>query len=91
MAPYLELQALAVHDPEMLPVVLRGIDPSAAATVTEIGQAITQGHLADLTSGSGRVIVGAVIAERLGLSAGRCADAAGAHHEHRRYAGAQAA
>jgi lipoprotein-releasing system permease protein len=70
VAPYLELQALAVHDPQMLPVVLRGIDPTAAATVTEIGQAITQGRLANLTSGSGRVIVGAVIAERLGLSPG---------------------
>ena len=70
VAPYAELQALAVGKPEMLPVLLRGIDPRAAATVTELGQAITQGRLADLTSGSGRVILGAVIAERLGLSPG---------------------
>jgi lipoprotein-releasing system permease protein len=70
VAPYAELQALAVREPEMLPVVLRGIDPHAAASVTDIGRAITQGHLQDLTGGSARVIVGELIAERLGLAVG---------------------
>jgi len=70
VAPYVELQALAVRQPEMLPVLLRGIDPQAAASVTELAHAITQGHLSDLTAGSDRVIVGEVIAERLGLSPG---------------------
>src|SRR5580700_3602007 len=68
VAPYVELQALAVRQPEMLAVLLRGIDP--AATASELGQSITQGRLADLTAGSGRVVIGAVIAERLGLSPG---------------------
>ncbi len=54
----------------MLPVLLRGIDPQAAASVTELAHAITQGHLSDLTPGSDRVIIGEVIAERLGLSPG---------------------
>lgn len=70
VAPYVELQALAVRQPEMLPVLLRGIDPQAAASVTELAHAITQGHLSDLTAGSDRVIIGEVIAERLGLSPG---------------------
>src|SRR3984885_1919276 len=70
VAPYVELQALAVRQPEMLAVLLRGIDPAAAATVSELGQSITQGRLEDLTPGSGRVIIGAVIAERLGLTPG---------------------
>ncbi|TLY56686.1 MAG: lipoprotein-releasing system transmembrane subunit LolC, partial [Gammaproteobacteria bacterium] len=70
VAPYAELQALAVRRPEMLPVLLRGIDPRAAAGVNELAQAITQGHLADLTPGSGRIIVGELIAERLGLARG---------------------
>ena len=70
VAPYAELQALAVRRPEMLPVLLRGIDPRAAASVTELAHAITQGHLADLTPGSGRIVVGEVIAERLGLAPG---------------------
>jgi lipoprotein-releasing system permease protein len=68
VTPYAELQALAVHQPEMVPVILRGIEPAAAAT--ELGPMITQGRLADLTPGSARVIVGDIIAERLGLSVG---------------------
>ncbi|TLY84465.1 MAG: FtsX-like permease family protein, partial [Gammaproteobacteria bacterium] len=67
---YAELQALAVRQPEMWPVVLRGIDPQAPDSVRELAHAITQGALAQLTAGSGRIIVGAVIAERLGLTAG---------------------
>ncbi len=70
VAPYAELQALAVRRPEMLPVLLRGIDPRAAGSAAELAHAITQGQLADLTAGSGRIIVGEVIAERLGLSPG---------------------
>ena len=70
VTPYAELQALAVRRPEMLPVLLRGIDPRAAGSATELAHAITQGQLADLTAGSGRIIVGEVIAERLGLSPG---------------------
>lgn len=70
VARYVELQALAVRRPEMLPVVLRGIEPRLAASVSELSHAITQGKLADLTPGSDRIIVGALIAERLGVSAG---------------------
>ena len=68
VTPYAELQALAVHQPEMVPVILRGIEPAAAAT--ELGPMITQGRLADLTPGSAHIIVGDIIAERLGLSVG---------------------
>ena len=70
VAPYADLQALAVRQPEMWPVVLRGIDPQAPDSVRELAHAITQGRLTQLTAGSGRIIVGAVIAERLGLTAG---------------------
>ncbi|GAC1457345.1 MAG: lipoprotein-releasing ABC transporter permease subunit [Steroidobacteraceae bacterium] len=70
VTPYAELQALAVRQPEMLPVVLRGIDAQDRPGTAELAHAITQGHLADLTPGSARVIVGAVIAGRLGLSPG---------------------
>jgi len=69
-AHYAEVQALAVHQPEMLPVLLRGIDPKSPADASELAHAIAQGRLEDLTAGSGNVIVGEVIAERLGLSPG---------------------
>src|SRR5579862_1390670 len=38
-APYAEVQALAVRGPEMLPVVLRGVDAAASDTVRELGRA----------------------------------------------------
>ena len=69
-APYAEIQALAVHQPEMLPVLLRGIDVDSPAAAAELAHAITQGRLADLAAGEGRMIVGEVIAERLGLAPG---------------------
>src|SRR5215831_17743013 len=43
VAPYVELQALAVRQPEMLPVVLRGIDPQAAASREQLAPALVQG------------------------------------------------
>ena len=70
VAPYAEIQALAVRTPEMLPVVLRGVDPQAEPSVTELGSSTTQGHLVDLKPGSDNVIVGEVIAEHLGLARG---------------------
>lgn len=70
VARYVEIQALAVRTPEMLPVVLRGIDPKAESNVIDIGSAMPRGHLSDLVAGSDRVIVGEIIAERLGLDVG---------------------
>src|SRR5579864_6698184 len=69
-APYAEVQALAVHGPEMLPVLLRGIDPAAPAAAGELAHSIAQGRLEELAADSGNVVLGEVIAERLGLSLG---------------------
>src|SRR5215468_9389091 len=69
-APYAEIQALAVHTPDMLPVVLRGIDPGEESADQDIAKAMTQGRLADLLPGADRVIVGEVIAQQLGLTIG---------------------
>jgi lipoprotein-releasing system permease protein len=70
VAPYIEIQSLAVHTPDMLPVVLRGIDPSSEGSITQVKAALTHGRLSDLVPGEDRVLVGSVAAERLGLSAG---------------------
>ena len=70
VAPYAQIQALAVRTPEMLPVELRGIDPQAEPAVTRLAGAVTEGKLADLRAGSDRVIIGEVIAEELGLAPG---------------------
>jgi len=69
-APYIEIEALAVRKPEMLPVRLRGIDPRHEAEVARIARSIVEGKLADLTPGSDRVIIGRGIALSLGLGLG---------------------
>lgn len=70
VARYVEIQGLAVRTPEMLPIILRGIDLKAETSVTEVARSVVRGKLADLVAGSDRVIVGEVIAERLGLDVG---------------------
>jgi lipoprotein-releasing system permease protein len=70
VAPYVEVQALAERAPEMLPVLVRGIDTQAELSVTDIGTSITQGRLADLVPGEDRVLAGPVAAERLALGVG---------------------
>ena len=68
--PFIEIEALAVRKPEMLPVRLRGIDPRHEGEVARMAQAIVEGSLADLTPGSDRVIVGRGIAQMFGLGVG---------------------
>jgi len=69
VAPYVEVQALAVHRPDMLPVVLRGIDPATEGSVSDIAKVLHEGSLKDLEPGADRVLVGDAIARQLGLSA----------------------
>lgn len=67
---YVEIQALAIRTPEMVPVILRGVDPKSESAVTDVGASMPRGHLTDLTAGTDRVIVGEAVAERLGLDTG---------------------
>ncbi len=69
-APSIELEALAVRRPDMLPVRLRGIDPSNEFEVAKVGGALVEGQLADLTAGSEHVFVGRSTAITLGLGLG---------------------
>jgi len=69
-APFIEIEALALRKPEMLPVRLRGIDPAHEGEVERVTRTVVAGKLADLTPGSDRVIVGHAIAQMLGLSLG---------------------
>lgn len=70
VAPYLEVQALAVRAPEMLPVVLRGIDPARERAISDLAGRLVQGRLDRLVAGSEGVIVGSVIAQQLGVMVG---------------------
>jgi lipoprotein-releasing system permease protein len=70
VAPYAEIQALAVHAPEMKPILLRGIDPAREVHVTDIAGATYQGSITSLVPGTDRVLVGEYIAQDLALSIG---------------------
>jgi lipoprotein-releasing system permease protein len=69
-APFIELEALAVRKPDMLPVRLRGIDPVHQAEKGKLGQALLEGELADLTPGSEFVLMSRNMAVTLGLGRG---------------------
>jgi lipoprotein-releasing system permease protein len=69
-SPFIEIEALAMRKPEMMPVRLRGIDPTHEGEVERLSSAIVAGSLADLTPGSDRVIVGKSFAQLLGLGIG---------------------
>jgi lipoprotein-releasing system permease protein len=70
VSPYIELEALAVRKPEMLPVRLRGIDPGHEGEVARVAKSLIEGRLADLEPGSDRVIVGRTLAQMLGVGVG---------------------
>ncbi|HEX2791479.1 MAG TPA: lipoprotein-releasing ABC transporter permease subunit [Steroidobacteraceae bacterium] len=70
VAPYIELTALAVRLPEMLPVVLRGITPALEAAVADVRPLLVEGSIDALTAGSNAVILGRDIADQLGVRVG---------------------
>jgi lipoprotein-releasing system permease protein len=70
VSPYIDLTALAVHGPEMLPILLRGIDPALESGVTDVRPLLVEGTLAALEPGSDAVIVGRDLADQLGLQLG---------------------
>jgi len=70
VAPYMDLQALAMHGSDMLPVTLRGIDPQREPAVTRLSPLLVAGSLTDLRDGSNRLIVGEAFAEQLGVNVG---------------------
>jgi lipoprotein-releasing system permease protein len=69
-APFIELEALSVRKPDMLPVRLRGIDPAHEAEKGKISQALLEGELAELAPGSERVLMSRNMAVTLGLGRG---------------------
>jgi lipoprotein-releasing system permease protein len=75
VAPYMDLQALALHGGDMLPVTLRGIDVRHEGEVSRIEPLLVAGQLSALAAGrdgagSNRLILGEVLAEQLGVTVG---------------------
>jgi lipoprotein-releasing system permease protein len=70
VAPYIELTALAVHQPVMVPVLLRGIDPMLEQRIADVRPLLVEGSLDALVPGSDAAIVGQNIADQLGVHRG---------------------
>ena len=75
VAPFMDLQALAMHGSEMLPVTLRGIDPQLEIAVTDLAPLLLSGELSTLRvdvggTGGNRVLLGESLAEQLGVAVG---------------------
>jgi lipoprotein-releasing system permease protein len=69
-SPYIEEQALMVHDGKSSGVMMRGVLPDEERRVTDLGHHLESGHLADLVPGTYRVILGKALAETLGAQVG---------------------
>src|SRR3954468_23461829 len=48
-SPYIEIEALAMRKPDMVPVRLRGIDPGHEGEVARFTQSLVEGRISDLT------------------------------------------
>ena len=72
VVPYAELQVLAVHSPEMLPLLLRGIDASRESDpeLQGLARLMSEGSAEALRSDAEGLIVGRIVADQLGLAIG---------------------
>jgi lipoprotein-releasing system permease protein len=70
VAPYAELQVLALRGAESRPLQLRGVDPALEPQVSEIARALREGALTDLQPGAARLLLGHGVAAWLGVGVG---------------------
>jgi lipoprotein-releasing system permease protein len=70
VAPYRELDALAMHVPDMFPIVLRGIDPADDGAVVSLRPLLTEGSMARLNVDEDAVVIGSELAVQLGVASG---------------------
>ncbi len=68
--PFVEIQGLLSHESLLAGAALRGIDPADHGPGTPLAEAMQQGVIADLLSGSRRIVLGRVLAMQLQASAG---------------------
>ena len=69
-APYVEGQAMLTGGGAVRGVLVRGIDPAREPEVSEIAEYMVEGSMEALEPGAFRIIVGSILASRLGLDVG---------------------
>ena len=70
VAPFIELTGLIAHQTDMLPVILRGIDPAAESSVADVRPFLVAGDYGALQPGSNAVILERDIADQLSVRVG---------------------
>jgi lipoprotein-releasing system permease protein len=70
VAPYIDLNALAVHPPDMVPVLLRGINPALEQRIADLRSLLVEGSLSAIKPGSDAAILGSDVADQLGVHTG---------------------
>jgi len=68
-APYIDTQAL-LRGARQEPAAVRGVNPEAEATVSELADLMVQGSLSDLTPGAYHIVLGQELAQWLGVQVG---------------------
>ena len=69
-APYIELEAMMSGPGGLAGAVITGIEPNLENTVSQVGQNMMLGSLAELHSGGRAIVLGRVLAQRLGVTVG---------------------
>jgi lipoprotein-releasing system permease protein len=70
VAPYIEEQGMMIRGTKSSGVLLRGIVPEAEEHVVDLNSHLQSGRLADLAPGNYRTILGAALAQELGVHVG---------------------
>ena len=70
VAPYVQAEGMLSAGEQVSGAIVRGIDPSREAPVTDIGAHMQQGALDDLQAGEFGIVLGSALARSLGVSVG---------------------
>lgn len=69
VAPFVQLEAVAVNGAESQPLLLLGIDPAQEVAVSDLSAALRVGRLQDLAQGD-HIVLGVLLADRLAVGPG---------------------
>ncbi|HVN43277.1 MAG TPA: lipoprotein-releasing ABC transporter permease subunit [Steroidobacteraceae bacterium] len=69
-APFRDVQAMLGRSGNLRPALLHGLDPAIEGQVSAVAEHLLEGHLADLTPGSRKLILGRALAWQLGVDVG---------------------
>jgi lipoprotein-releasing system permease protein len=67
VAPSVKTTAIIDHSGERIGVTLTGIDPRLEVKVSKLASQMREGHISDLSRAPNAIIVGAALAEKLGI------------------------